>query len=62
MSPRPKLTESPYNVTGANKKPVYILGVAKRLPIKLPNEETTVDVLASPELSYQAVLGMDVIC
>ena len=61
MSPRPKLTESPYNVAGANKKPVDLLGVAKRLPIKLLNEETTVDVLASPELSSQAVLGMDVI-
>ena len=41
---------------------MYLLGVAKRLPIKLLNEETTVDVLASPELSYQAVLGMEVIC
>ena len=61
MDPKPKLCESPYNVTGANKKPVDLLGVAKRLPIKLLNEETTVDVLVSPELSYQAILGMDVI-
>jgi predicted aspartyl protease len=61
MNPKPKLSESPYSVTGANKKPVDLLGVAKRLPIKLLNEETTVDVLVSPELSYQAILGMDVI-
>ena len=61
MSPQPELHEAPYSVTGANKKPVDLLGVAKNLPIRLLDEETTVDALVSPELSFKAILGMDVI-
>ena len=61
MDPKPHLSEAPFNVTGANKKPVDLLGLAKQLPIRLLNEDTTVDALVSPELSFKAILGMDVI-
>jgi hypothetical protein len=60
MSPKPSLTEANFKVTGANKKPVDLLGMAK-LPITVLNETTTVEVLVSPVLSYKAILGMDII-
>jgi predicted aspartyl protease len=60
MFPTPKLKKVEFPVTGANNKPVNVLGMAK-LPIKVLNEQTTVEVLVSPELSYKAILGMDAI-
>ena len=60
MTPRPKLSEANMRVTGANKKPVNLLGITT-LPITVLDEQTTVEVLVSPELSYNAILGMDVI-
>ena len=60
MTPKPKLSEANMRVTGANKKPVNLLGITT-LPITVLDEQTTVEVLVSPELSYNAILGMDVI-
>ena len=60
MSPKPKLSKVKFAVTGANNKPVNVLGMTK-LPIHVLNGQTNVEVLVSPELSYKAILGMDAI-
>jgi hypothetical protein len=60
MSPKPSLTMPNFHVTGANKDPVDLLGMEK-LPITVLDESTTVDILVSPKLSCNAILGMDVI-
>jgi hypothetical protein len=46
MSPTPKLKKVEFAVTGANNKPVNVLGMTK-LPIKVLDEQTTVEVLVS---------------
>jgi len=60
MSPQPILAKVDFAVTGANNKPVKMLGKAV-LPVCVLNEKTNIDVLVSPELSYKAILGMDAI-
>ena len=61
MNPKPKLSSANFNCTGANKKPVNLLGIARNLSKNVLNEDTKVDVLVSPELSFVGILGMDVI-
>jgi len=60
MKPRPKLAKINFNVTGANKKPLQILGQTK-LPVTVLDEDATINVLVCPSLSYVAILGMDAI-
>lgn len=60
MTPKPKLQPANFNVTGANKKPLDVLGIAN-LPLTVLNETTSINVLVSPVLSFKAILGMDAI-
>jgi hypothetical protein len=52
MSPKPVLADVDFAVTGANNKPVNVLGKTV-LPVCVLNEKTNIEVLVSPELSYK---------
>jgi len=58
MRPQPKLADHNFVVTGANKKPLKILGEAK-LAATILNEEAEINVLVCSALSQVGILGMD---
>jgi len=60
MKPKPQLSKINFRVTGANQKPLEILGKAS-LPVSVLNEDAKISVLVCPKLSYSAILGMDAI-
>ena len=60
LKPRPPITPSPYSVTGANQKPLKILGQTK-LDIRALDFSGEIEALVCSELSQNAILGMDAI-
>ena len=60
MHPKPRLSEIDYKVTGANQKPLKILGQAE-LQVLVMDQEETIGALVCPYLSQSAILGMDAI-
>jgi len=60
MSPTPALKPNPYQVTGANRKPLQILGLVD-LPVRVLKRSRTIQALVCPKLSQDAILGMDAI-
>ncbi len=60
MTPKPQLSKINYKVTGANQKPLKILGKTI-LQVQVLHENEDIAVLVCPQLSHSAILGMDAI-
>jgi len=60
FSPKPSLSPNPYHITGANQKPLKIKGLIN-LPIRVLDKKSDIQALVCPQLSGDAILGMDTI-
>jgi len=60
LSPKPSLSPNPYHITGANQKPLKIKGLIN-LPIRVLDKKSDIQALVCPQLSGDAILGMDTI-
>jgi len=60
MKPSPALKPNLYQVTGANQKPLQIMGLVD-LPVRVLKRSETIQALVCPKLVQDAILGMDAI-